>query len=525
MSKTTRKWFAAALVCVLLCAALVLPAYGNSAESYWEGVSASGVLITDGECPLVVEHETLTFDIGEFPSSHYGSVEDFLSYNASVTAEYTFYNPSDLTVTANLLFPFGVEPYYGQFFDYGSLEYLETDTTDKYGAQVNGADVQTTVRHSYWNGALYSFDPAKEMAKLQDDYRTDSFLTYELPVYVYTYAISGADIATYYAARAAIYFESLSKDSAVMLENSAGGQTDDDGGFWISAYGIDQEIKLYIFGEDIGEVEWTFFEDGALDDEIEGRAELIDRQQTTFGALAMQAYDADSGIAAHDWFNAIISQMQESSRIADNVYGGLYNRWDVSQDLLQWYEYEITLAPGERLTNTVTAPVYPNIDEGYSPSVYYYSYFLTPASLWREFGTLDIYINTPYYMVKESKGEFSIAPDEWTRTDAGYEIHLEGLPDEDLQFSLSEVQDPGKNYSPFEGVAIALMIAAAIYAMFLLMGVCILIVTLFGLGSAVWHCLLYFATAVALLIAWHKRKRNREAQEAQPPHDDDSTEK
>ena len=239
----------------------------------------------------------------------------------------------------------------------------------------------------------------------------------------------------------------------------------------------------------------------------------------------MQAYDADSGIAAHDWFNAIISQMQESSRIADNVYGGLYNRWDVSQDLLQWYEYEITLAPGERLTNTVTAPVYPNIDEGYSPSVYYYSYFLTPASLWREFGTLDIYINTPYYMVKESKGEFSIAPDEWTRTDAGYEIHLEGLPDEDLQFSLSEVQDPGKNYSPFEGVAIALMIAAAIYAMFLLMGVCILIVTLFGLGSAVWHCLLYFATAVVLLIAWHKRKRNREAQEAQPPHDDDSTEK
>ena len=122
MSKTTRKWFAAALACVLLCAALALPAYGNSAESYWEGVSASGALITDGECPLVVEHETLTFDIGEFPSSHYSSVEEFLSYNASVTAEYTFYNPSDLTVKANLLFPFGVEPYYGQFFDYESLE-------------------------------------------------------------------------------------------------------------------------------------------------------------------------------------------------------------------------------------------------------------------------------------------------------------------------------------------------------------------------------------------------------------------
>ena len=55
MSKTTRKLFAAALACVLLFALFALPVFGNSAEAYWEGVSATGVLITDGECPLVVE--------------------------------------------------------------------------------------------------------------------------------------------------------------------------------------------------------------------------------------------------------------------------------------------------------------------------------------------------------------------------------------------------------------------------------------------------------------------------------------
>ena len=101
-----RKTIFAGAVCIALCVLMVLPAFANSAESYWEGVSASGVLVTDGECPLVVEHETLTFDIAAFPSP-YSNNE---GYGASVSAEYTFYNPSDMTVTANLLFPFGIDP-------------------------------------------------------------------------------------------------------------------------------------------------------------------------------------------------------------------------------------------------------------------------------------------------------------------------------------------------------------------------------------------------------------------------------
>ncbi len=444
MKNRTLNIICTALMCLVLCALTVLPAHANSAQSYWEGVSASGVLTTDGECPIVVEHETLTFDIAAFPSPYAGNEE----YDASVTAEYTFYNPSDMTVTANLLFPFGIDPYYTEYYDPETGEYATPDDSGKYGAQVGGAAVQTTVRHSYWSGSLYNFNPAKEMATLYDDYRTDAFLTYDLPVHVYTYRAEGVDHQAYRAARAATYIGDLPDDTRVMLQNATNWFSGEEGG-WLGTSASYSEIVFFVFGNDIGEVQWTVFENGGLEQEIEGSVKLIDKQSTTFGSLAMQSYDPASGVAAHDWFNAVVAQLEGLARLEGGLYSSMYADWDISKDLLQWYEYKITLAPGERLTNTVTAPLYPNIDGDFVPPVYSYEYFLTPASLWKEFGTLDIYINTPYVMVKERKGEFSIAPDEWTKTDAGYELHLDGLPKQDLVFTLSEVENPKIEVTPY----------------------------------------------------------------------------
>ena len=480
MKHKTFKRIFAALACVLLCALAVFPASANSAPSYWQGVSASGVLTTDGECPLVVEHETLTFDIGAFPSNHYSSIEDYLAYDASVTAEYTFYNPSDMTVTAKLLFPFGINPQYGEIYDSDKRDYFTPDNASEYGAQINGAAVQTTVRHSYWNGVIYKFDPAEEMAKLQDDYRTDAFLTYDLPVHVYTYRIS-VDKQAYSSARAATYFDGAFEHTRFLFENLGGYHSDENGNAgWASVHTSDAEITVYVLGEDVGELEWKFFENGYLETEIEGSMSVVDKTSTTFGALAMQYYDPASGVAAHDWFNAVVAQLEHSER-ALGLYGGV--NWDFSQSLLQWYEYEITLAPGERLTNTVTAPLYPHINGRYEQPTYAYEYFLTPASTWTEFGTLDIYINTPYVMVKERKGEYSIAPKEWTKTDAGYKIHLDGLPDEDLIFTLCEVENPELVVTPYTILFVGIIAFAVLIALTIIAVLTVLIVILVKLGK------------------------------------------
>ena len=102
---------------------------------------------------------------------------------------------------------------------------------------------------------------------------------------------------------------------------------------------------------------------------------------------------------------------------------------------MRWYEYTLALEPGQTLTNTVTAPLYPAIDAGYTPSIYTYTYLLSPAKTWAQFGELKIVVNTPYYMTENNQGSFS-------ETGNGYELTLPGLPEKELSFTLSESEHP-----------------------------------------------------------------------------------
>ena len=102
---------------------------------------------------------------------------------------------------------------------------------------------------------------------------------------------------------------------------------------------------------------------------------------------------------------------------------------------MRWYEYTLTLEPGQTLTNTVTAPLYPAIDAGYTPSIHTYTYLLSPAKTWAQFGELKIVVNTPYFMTENNQGGF-------LRTEKGYELTLPGLPEKELTFTLSESEHP-----------------------------------------------------------------------------------
>jgi len=102
---------------------------------------------------------------------------------------------------------------------------------------------------------------------------------------------------------------------------------------------------------------------------------------------------------------------------------------------MRWYEYEISVGPGERIVNTVTAPIYPDIDSRYEPPVFEYTYLLSPAQTWAEFGNLDIVVNTPYYMTVSG-------PEGFQYNNPGYELHLTGLPEGELTFTLCAEKEP-----------------------------------------------------------------------------------
>lgn len=150
----------------------------------------------------------------------------------------------------------------------------------------------------------------------------------------------------------------------------------------------------------------------------------------------MSEYPEDSCILESDWYNAMVDELNVSSTESYNCIIRYSRVFNLKSCLLRWYEYEITLAPGERIVNSVTAPIYPDIDENMKPTVYKYTYLLSPAQTWADFGSLDIVINTPFYLIDN---------EDFEKTETGYRLSLDGLPDGELEFSLSSSEKPTQN--------------------------------------------------------------------------------
>ena len=213
----------ALLLCAVLLMAtmLAVPASANSAQMHWRGTDATGAIIADENCPLIVEHELLTFDIGQFPESYYREVSDYLAYSGSVTAEYTFYNPADYSVDATLVFPFGAIPDYGHIRDSETDEMLRYSDTEKYDIIVDGKTIDRTLRHTlaFW-GAQFELD--EDMAKLHDGFMDDPFYHPDMTVTRYTYLPSGVDKETYNAADAAFVLSADPTKTRVYVEGQGG---------------------------------------------------------------------------------------------------------------------------------------------------------------------------------------------------------------------------------------------------------------------------------------------------------------
>ena len=427
-----QKVFTVFLTVLLLGTVFVQSAHANSAQRRWSGTDSTGALVKDKNCPLVVDKELLTFDVREFPKEYYRSTEEFLAYTGKVTAEYTFRNPADYAVTATLVFPFGSLPHYGEYINGSPTDkYTAASDTEKYGVKVNGKPIEATVRHTLKDrGTPFSLN--EDMPKLTDGYIADSFFRPDLPVWVQQYSVEGIDHENQVATAAFVLREDPTK-TQVLWEEKSGMATLKDG-IRISGWTkTGDTLTVYIFGEPPKDgITWSLYENGACKKKIDGNITLKYSEQMTFRDFAFREYDNSSGISESDWYNAQVAFMNDGSK--DWMYGGICTEKS-SFSLMRWYEYTLTLEPGQTLTNTVTAPLYPAIDAGYTPSIYTYNYLLSPAKTWAQFGELKIVVNTPYYMTENNQGSFS-------GTEKGYELILPGLPDKELTFTLSESEHP-----------------------------------------------------------------------------------
>lgn len=427
-----RKVITAVFTVLLLSAVFIQPTHANSAQRYWSGTDSTGALVKEKNCPLVVDKELLTFDVQEFPKNYYNSTEEFLTYTGKVTAEYTFRNPADYAVTATLVFPFGNLPHYGEYiYDSYTGKHTAASDTGKYGVKVNGKPIDVAVRHTLKTRDT-PFSLNEDMPRLADGYIADSFFRPELPVWVQQYSVEGIDPENQAATAAFVLREDPTKTLVLWEEKS--GMATLKNGFRISGWiKTGDTLTVYIFGERPKDgIAWSLYENGACKKKIDGNIKLKYSEQMTFRDFVFKEYDNGSGISESDWYNAQVAFLNSGSK--NWMYGGIYTERSAFS-LMRWYEYTLTLEPGQILTNTVTAPLYPAINAGYTPSIYTYTYLLSPAKTWAQFGELKIVVNTPYYMIENSQGGFS-------ETEKGYELTLPGLPEKELTFTLSEAEHP-----------------------------------------------------------------------------------
>ncbi len=458
------------LCLIMLICCTVLPVAANSAQKDWNGRDESGVMTTDGECPLVVEAEVLTFDLGEFPSFHLPSKEDLEKYTGTVSAEYTFFNPSDMTVTTQMAFPMA-----------DTFQTYPRDYAD-YRITVDGEPVSTEMRHtlSYYNT---DFSVETDLPRLLDDYIEDDFFTEDVEVKEYTITISGLNYQTHkngqskYAldidpdqfAGTKLYFPddpSYKKldDGSYRIYNNVlrNGQT-------ITFYTIGQPMRIY--------PEIKIYENWRCNDDevIEGSGKIEYVGEDSLSNLIFRDYDESRGISRVDWYNANVEIMRgRSAEKNPLVTISSFDDW-YEYRLTTWYCYEVTVGPGERIQNKIVSPMFPDVNAWYEPTVYDYTYLLSPASTWSDFGRLDIYINTPFYMNECNLKGFE-------KTEDGYHLALEGLPKDDdgeweeLSFRLSSSERPIPDSQTPSGIVNSIFYFVAFFWPFLLGGLVLLII-------------------------------------------------
>lgn len=417
------------LICIAtILLSLCIPASANSRPQYWEGTDASGLVVREGDIPIVVESELLTFDLPTLPYARYTDVESFLAYDSKVTAEYTFYNPTDMTITATLLFPFGTFPDYGR--TNAELE------LGKHGVYINGEKIEANLRHTNMF-SYYDFDASAHLATLSDEFVEDEFYTKNLTVTKYSYEIVGHKLSSAFFN---IKVDQVGTERCIVLHNgNIGGYITDSGAFSMSSYPSKNEtvtVHFYVFGEpltDSPDVGWYKHNGASPATAIDGEFRYLGSESTTLNDFIFREYNEYAGISEIDWYNACIARMKDleecsfskNTRAISHLYLG---------GTMRWFEYQVTFQPGEKIKNTVVAPMYPNINAEKNPYEYGYTYLLSPAAGWADFGNLDIVINTPYEMSMSNLEGFE-------KTETGYKLSSEGLPKdgekyEDLHFTL-----------------------------------------------------------------------------------------
>ena len=302
--------------------------------------------------------------------------------------------------------------------------------------------METITRYTYSDN---SFSVEKDLAALRDGYQPHDFFSPDLPVHAYTYSFRCTDAKDEESANMRFTFDPSGR--RISLDEFTGFSSGENGCSITVSFRTDEdsEYTLYVFGKDFDKApEWFNPEDDSH--EAIGEADLVSEEAMTFEDYLLR-FDHPADISRVDWYNAMVDMLARQDVIIE-VHQPQYS-------LMRWLQYTLHFEPGETLVNTVTAPCYPAIENSYEPPVYTYTYLLSPASTWKEFGSLKVEILTGFILQDENKTDFA-------KTEKGYEAVYDSLPEGELEFRLAEVSNPSHKNNGYVLLILGFLAFAAI---------------------------------------------------------------
>ena len=428
--KNKTKALIATITLILMMPFLIVPASAFTTPNYyWPGSPTSDGVLLEGD-NIVMEGQTVRFDIVDFPSNDDDTKID--DYKSRVNVEYSFYNPTDSDIVLRMAFPVGRAPQY---------DYIKPDgfDADKYTVTVNGETVDAALRYGY--DPEYEYNPTEDVKCILDEYLDDGVVSPDMKVTKYTF--KSMDIEKSYAYAAFDVNEDELSGSCIYVDPYTNGWTLKDGSTRINFYvsGEKEVITLYVFGEELSDMpEWKFYKDAGVSDgeEIGGKMELVSTETTTLLDFASGEYDESLGISELDWFNMVATELTRimSRGVAFTRLEGMNTDYETYGVKILFYEF--TVGAGERAVNTLSCPIYPTIDRNYEPGIFAYDHLLAAEGVLST-GVTEIIVNTSYYLIDANA--------DTERLDGGYRILVERdksptEPYQPISFRLCESESP-----------------------------------------------------------------------------------
>ncbi|UKI15372.1 MAG: hypothetical protein L6V85_01450 [Clostridiales bacterium] len=272
----------------------------NSAPRETKGYDSSGVIVKTENSPIVVDKEDLTFHI--YSADRFIPVQEYVR-RGTVTAEYTFRNPTNLTVETRCLFPFGFVPY----------DESQTEADKEYfKVKTNGKDLDKTIRHTYKADPFAKFDLEEDLRYFSDDFIADDTLSTDLMVYEYVLDIKGANgkLPTYVK-----FSDNVKNLKYIVFDNYVKYEKNGDITDLVARQdGLKGgQLTLAFVGKDVADIEskFSFFDDKWKS--VGGSVVKGKKVEYNFKDYALKFRPAGSDVSDVDWYNATVALIKKQN--------------------------------------------------------------------------------------------------------------------------------------------------------------------------------------------------------------------